>query len=69
MRAFATTTPRFTLEVFDEQLVHAGAELVRGRLRLLERLVPAVAAAYEMLALDAAPDHRHLRERIVARRR
>jgi len=46
---------RFTLEVFDEQLVHAGAELVRGRLRLLERLVPAVASAYEMLALDARP--------------
>jgi DNA replication and repair protein RecF len=46
---------RFTLEVFDEQLVHAGAELVRGRLRLLERLVPAVATAYEMLALDARP--------------
>ncbi len=46
---------RFTLEVFDEQLVHAGAELVRGRLRLLERLVPSVAAAYEMLALDARP--------------
>src|SRR5258708_22677577 len=35
---------RFTLEVFDDQLVHAGAELIRGRLRLLERLVPAVAA-------------------------
>ncbi len=46
---------RFTLDVFDEQLVHAGAELVRGRLRLLERLVPAVAAAYEMLAFDARP--------------
>ncbi len=46
---------RFTLDVFDDQLVHAGAELVRGRLRLLERLVPAVAAAYEMLALDARP--------------
>jgi DNA replication and repair protein RecF len=46
---------RFTLDVFDEQLVHAGAELVRGRLRLLERLVPTVAQAYEMLALDARP--------------
>jgi DNA replication and repair protein RecF len=46
---------RFTLDVFDDQLVHAGAELVRGRLRLLERLVPTVAQAYEMLALDARP--------------
>jgi DNA replication and repair protein RecF len=43
---------RFTLDVFDDQLVRAGAELTRGRLRLLERLVPAVAEAYEALALD-----------------
>ncbi len=46
---------RVTLDVFDEQLVHAGAELTRGRLRLLERLVPSIAAAYEMLADDARP--------------
>jgi DNA replication and repair protein RecF len=46
---------RFTLDVFDEQLVLAGAELTRGRLRLLERLVPAVATAYETLALDMRP--------------
>ncbi len=46
---------RFTLDVFDEQLVRAGAELTRGRLRLLERLVPAVANAYETLALDLRP--------------
>ncbi len=46
---------RFTLDVFDDQLVHAGAELIRGRLRLLERLAPTVAQAYEMLALDARP--------------
>jgi DNA replication and repair protein RecF len=46
---------RFTLEVFDDQLVHAGAELIRGRLRLLERLVPAVATAYETLAFDSRP--------------
>jgi DNA replication and repair protein RecF len=44
-----------TLDVFDDQLVHAGAELTRGRLRLLERLVPAISDAYEMLALDARP--------------
>jgi DNA replication and repair protein RecF len=46
---------RATLEVFDDQLVHAGAEVVRGRLRLLERLVPATADAYERLAHDARP--------------
>jgi DNA replication and repair protein RecF len=46
---------RVTLDVFDDQLVHAGAELTRGRLRLLERLVPAVAQAYAMLASDARP--------------
>ena len=46
---------RVTLDVFDEQLVQAGAELTRGRLRLLERLVPAVADAYSTLALDARP--------------
>ncbi len=53
---------RFTLDVFDEQLVHAGAELVRGRLRLLERLVPTVANAYEMLAARRAPGGGDLRE-------
>ena len=46
---------RVTLDVFDEQLVHSGAELVRGRLRLIERLAPAIAAAYEDLAHDARP--------------
>jgi DNA replication and repair protein RecF len=46
---------RATLDVFDDQLVRSGAELVRGRLRLIERLVPAVAGAYEDLAHDARP--------------
>jgi DNA replication and repair protein RecF len=46
---------RFTLDVFDEQLVVAGSELTRGRLRLLERLLPTVAGAYESLALDQRP--------------
>lgn len=41
---------RTTLDVFDEQLVKAGVEITRGRLRLLDRLVPAIAAAYESLA-------------------
>jgi DNA replication and repair protein RecF len=35
-----------TLVVFDEQLVTAGGEIVRGRLRLLARLVPTVRATY-----------------------
>jgi DNA replication and repair protein RecF len=43
---------RETLTVFDEQLVHAGAELVRGRLQLVDRLGPAVDAAYRSLAND-----------------
>jgi DNA replication and repair protein RecF len=44
---------RVTLAVFDEQLVHAAAELIRGRLRLVERLAPAIDAAYQALADDA----------------
>ena len=39
-----------TLAVFDDQLARAGAELARGRVRLLERLVHTVANAYEELA-------------------
>jgi DNA replication and repair protein RecF len=39
-----------TLDVFDLQLAAAGAELARGRVKLLERLVPAVAEAYAELA-------------------
>ena len=39
-----------TLDVFDEQLAHAGGELVRGRLRLVERLAPPIAEAYARLA-------------------
>jgi DNA replication and repair protein RecF len=44
-----------TLDVFDAQLAAAGAELARGRLRLLERLVPAVADAYDELAGGSTP--------------
>ncbi len=43
---------RTTLGVFDDQLVRSGAELVRGRLMLLDRLGPAVADAYAVLADD-----------------
>ena len=39
-----------TLAVFDLQLARAGSDLLRGRLRLLERLEPAVRAAYAELA-------------------
>jgi DNA replication and repair protein RecF len=39
-----------TLDVFDKQLVAAGAELIIGRLRLIDRLAPAVDAAYRALA-------------------
>jgi DNA replication and repair protein RecF len=41
---------RTTLDVFDEQLVRAGAELVRGRLRLTARVTPSIAEAYRELA-------------------
>lgn len=39
-----------TLDVFDDQLARAGAELVRGRLRLVERLAPEMETAYAHLA-------------------
>jgi DNA replication and repair protein RecF len=39
-----------TLDVFDEQLARAGGELVRGRLRLVDRLGPAITEAYAHLA-------------------
>jgi DNA replication and repair protein RecF len=39
-----------TLDVFDLQLSGAGAELARGRVKLLHRLVPAIAEAYAELA-------------------
>ncbi len=41
---------RGTLDVFDDQLVRAGAELATGRLRLVDRLTPGVDAAYRALA-------------------
>ena len=43
---------RTTLEVFDAQLARAGAELIRARLRLTDRLLPAVARAYADLASE-----------------
>jgi DNA replication and repair protein RecF len=44
-----------TLDVFDLQLATAGAELARGRVKLLERLVPAVTDAYAQLAGARTP--------------
>jgi DNA replication and repair protein RecF len=41
---------RTTLEVLDDRLVTSGGALVRGRLRLIERLTPGIAEAYESLA-------------------
>jgi DNA replication and repair protein RecF len=44
-----------TLDVFDEQLVTAGGELVRGRIGLADRLLPAVDESYRLLSGDDAP--------------
>ncbi len=44
-----------TLDVFDLQLAGAGAELARGRVKMLERLVPAIAEAYAELAGARTP--------------
>ncbi|HEX4489867.1 MAG TPA: DNA replication and repair protein RecF [Acidimicrobiia bacterium] len=41
---------RTTLTVFDEQLVQAGTELVRGRVQLVERLLPVLTTSYAHLA-------------------
>jgi len=50
----------FTLDVFDEQLARAGAELVRGRLRLIDRLHPPLVDAYRSLArAEVAIDARY----------
>jgi DNA replication and repair protein RecF len=39
-----------TLEVFDHQFAQAGGELVRGRLRMVEHLIPEVRQAYDSFA-------------------
>ena len=41
---------RMTLDVFDEQLVQAGSELVRGRLKLLMQVVGPIESAYARLS-------------------
>jgi DNA replication and repair protein RecF len=45
---------RTTLDVFDDQLVAAAGELVRGRLRLADRLEPWLGTAYAQLAGNEA---------------
>jgi DNA replication and repair protein RecF len=45
-----------TLDVWDDQLTRAGAELVRGRLKLLERLEAPLAKVYADLAGAGAAD-------------
>lgn len=50
----------FTLDVFDEQLARAGAEVVRGRLRLIDRLSAPLVDAYGSLArAEVAVDARY----------
>jgi DNA replication and repair protein RecF len=46
---------RTTLAVFDDQLVAAATELIRGRLRLVERMAPVIGAAYQALSDDPKP--------------
>ncbi len=43
-----------TLDVWDDQLVRAGAELVRGRLKLIERMAAPLGKAYAEVAGAAA---------------
>jgi len=46
---------RATLDVFDAQLISAGSEIIRGRLRLAARLADAVSSAYRDLAGSDEP--------------
>ena len=41
---------RATLDVFDDQFVAAASEIVRGRMRLIDRLVPVIERDYHALA-------------------
>src|SRR2546421_3128160 len=46
LRTWSRADDPVTLDVWDDQLVRAGAELVRGRLKLLERLAAPLGKAY-----------------------
>jgi DNA replication and repair protein RecF len=54
LRTWSRADDPATLDVWDEQLVRAGAELVRGRLKLLERLAAPLGKAYGEVAGAAA---------------
>ena len=54
LRTWSRADDPATLDVWDEQLVRAGAELVRGRLKLLERLAAPLGKAYGDVAGEAA---------------
>lgn len=53
LRAGVRRDDEATLDVFDEQLVVAGTELLRGRLKLIDQLRPQIVAAYHRLAGEA----------------
>jgi DNA replication and repair protein RecF len=50
LRTWSRADDPATLDVWDEQLVRAGSELVRGRLKLLERLAAPLGKAYGEVA-------------------
>lgn len=54
LRTWSRADDPATLDVWDDQLVRAGAELVRGRLKLLERLAAPLGKAYGDVAGAAA---------------
>jgi DNA replication and repair protein RecF len=54
LRTWSRADDPTTLDVWDEQLVRAGAELVRGRLKLLDRLAAPLGKAYGDVAGAAA---------------
>ena len=54
LRTWSRADDPATLDVWDEQMVRAGAELVRGRLKLLDRLAAPLGKAYGDVAGAAA---------------
>src|SRR5205085_8507600 len=46
LKSWSRSDDPTTLDVWDDQFVRAGAELVRGRLKLLDRLAAPLAKAY-----------------------
>lgn len=56
LKTWSRSDDATTLDVWDDQLARAGAELVRGRLKLLERLEAPLAKAYAGVAGSGATD-------------